>query len=45
MNGYVIGTSIGYFIPELHIVNEDEQLSLEYIFSEEYAGISFCYKF
>jgi len=45
LTGYAIGAAIGYFIPELHKVSQNEQLSVNYIYSGEFAGIGVTYNF
>ncbi len=45
MTGYVIGAAIGYFIPELHKVSQNERLSVNYLYSGKYAAIGISYKF
>ena len=45
LTGYAIGAAIGYFIPQLHKVSQNEQLSVNYIYSGEFAGIGVSYNF
>ncbi len=45
MTGYAIGAAIGYFIPELHKVSKNEQLSVNFLYSGEFAGIGVAYNF
>jgi hypothetical protein len=45
MTGYAIGAAIGYFIPQLHKVSQNEQLSVNYIYSGEFAGLGVAYNF
>jgi len=45
ITGYVIGAAIGYFIPELHKGSQNEQLSVNYLYSGKYAGVGVSYNF
>ena len=45
ISGYLIGATIGYFIPELHKFSQNEHLSLNCIRLEEYTVVELSYKF
>ncbi len=45
LTGYAVGALIGYFVPELHKVSKDNQVSADYSFYPGFTGISIKYNF